>query len=345
VKSIFIGLVGISVLLAFTSTTHAATRTVGNDTSLRPITDTRANFVVVDTNKPSTFNGVLHKFKYYATTKNPFRFLVVDSSSSIKWVSNQITPAVIGLNSFTPTTPVKIKPGWNVGIYFASTGTIPFEYSGKPANYTNGGYGVPVKGNTLSFEGSSNRIYSFEALSNASSDDKGSDRDENHETENTCKNEKRFIETVTIPADKDTDTLSVASLELGTSYILKARGTANAGDSIEFDARYSFRSTSSTAWTDEVSTYESYGKTLLDLLFNGTTPWKEYNASHMYNAKVVGTGAPATFRIYDVYYPNNTGNLYVDIYTLCKNESHDDDEDRDTKIDENHSDGPEHSED
>lgn len=123
-----------------------------------------------------------------------------------------------------------------------------------------------------------------------------------------------FIETVTVPANKSTDTLSSNILASGINYILKARGVANAGDNIQFDARYSYRSGSSTEWTDLVSHYESYEATLLDLLFNGTTPWGDYNSSHEYEATVSGTGDYAHFKIYDIYYPNNTGNLFVDIY-------------------------------
>ncbi len=123
-----------------------------------------------------------------------------------------------------------------------------------------------------------------------------------------------FIETVTVPASKSTDTLSANFLASGINYILKARGTANAGDNIEFDAKYSFRTGSSVTWTDSVSNYEGYGPTLLDLFYNGSTPWGVFNFSHEYEAAVTGTGAIASFRIYDVYYPNNTGNLYVDIY-------------------------------
>lgn len=80
-----------------------------------------------------------------------------------------------------------------------------------------------------------------------------------------------------------------------------------------FDARYSFRTGSSTDWTDAVSTYEGYGVTLLDLLFNGTTPWGVYNSEHNYEYTVLGDGNKAAFRIHDVYYPNNTGSLSVDI--------------------------------
>lgn len=126
------------------------------------------------------------------------------------------------------------------------------------------------------------------------------------------------LETVTVPANKDTNTNSLYPLISGTNYIFKARGTADAGDGIQFDARYSYRTQTSTVWTDAVSTYEGYGVTLLDLLYNNTTPWGAYDASHVYEASVSGTGTVAPFRINDIYYPNNTGNLYVDIYSCSQ---------------------------
>jgi hypothetical protein len=338
-KKIFNLFLGIATMFVFTNTAYAATKSIGNDASLRSITDTYSNFTIVDTNRPSTFNGVIHTFRYYASIKNPFRFIVVDNASVVKWVSNQITPSVIGSNTFEPSKPVKVKPGWNVGMYFVSTGTIPFDYAGKPSWYTSAEYGVPEVGKTLSYEGSSNRIYSFVAISKPESEG------EKHEEAALCEDEKRFIETVVVPAGKETDTFSVNTLAIGTKYILKARGTANAGDSIEFDARYSFRTGTSSVWTDAVSTYEGYGNTLLDLFYNGTTPWKSYNSSHKYEVSVPGTGSFATFRIYDIYYPNNSGNLYVDIYSKCsekddggeeRNENKDKEDDHEQENDSEH---------
>jgi len=123
-----------------------------------------------------------------------------------------------------------------------------------------------------------------------------------------------WIERVTVPATKTTDTLSSNILQSEKDYLLRASGTADANDGITFDARYSFRIPTSLTWTDLVSTYEGYGPTLLDLLYNDTTPWGDYDASHVYDAYVVGDGSEARFRIHDIYYPNNSGNLYVDIY-------------------------------
>ena len=126
-----------------------------------------------------------------------------------------------------------------------------------------------------------------------------------------------LIETVTIPASASVPTPS-SILASGTDYLLKAYGVANAGDGIDFDARYSFRTPTSAMWTDEVSTYGS-GPTLLDLFFNGTTPWGDFNHAHEYWSLVSGTGAVANFLVNDVYYPNNTGELKVDIYACMPN--------------------------
>lgn len=107
------------------------------------------------------------------------------------------------------------------------------------------------------------------------------------------------------------------TLENGVQYLVKVSGTYDANDSITADAKYSYRSVSSVAWTDAVSNYESYGPTLLDLQVAGVTPeWGPYAGSdHTYWALVTGTGEPVNFRIYDLDpYSNNSGALQVEIY-------------------------------
>ncbi len=123
------------------------------------------------------------------------------------------------------------------------------------------------------------------------------------------------LETVTVAANNPSPTLSSMTFDTGTNYILRAYGMANAGDGINFDARYSYRTPTSVGWTDAVSTYEYLGTTLLDLTFNGTTPWGVFTPPHEYKALVVGDGNQASFLINDVYYPNNTGSLSVDTYS------------------------------
>ncbi len=131
-------------------------------------------------------------------------------------------------------------------------------------------------------------------------------------------NGRYYIETVIVPANSETTVSSAISLVSGKNYVFKASGTANAGDGIDFDVDYSFRIPTSITWTDAVSTYEYLGDTLLDLMVNsGFVNWDNdavYNPTHTYEYTFVGAGAPATFQVYDVYYPNNTGSLTVNIY-------------------------------
>jgi hypothetical protein len=130
-----------------------------------------------------------------------------------------------------------------------------------------------------------------------------------------------FIETVTVPANKETDSNSVYPLVSAINYVLKSRGTACAEMNtpgvctISFDADYSNTpALDGSNWVDGVTNY-SPANDLLDLKVNGNfVNWGTYSSSHEYTYPIVGGGNNATFRIYDVYYPNNTGNLYVDIY-------------------------------
>lgn len=130
------------------------------------------------------------------------------------------------------------------------------------------------------------------------------------------------LESVTVPANSVEGVSSESTLENGQDYILVASGTADAGDGIEFDADYSFRTPSSTTWTDSVSTYEGYGDQLLDLKVNGGfVNWDndaDYNTNHIYTYEFTGTGSPVSFAVNDIYSVNNTGNLNVTIYPVIK---------------------------
>jgi len=129
-----------------------------------------------------------------------------------------------------------------------------------------------------------------------------------------------YIETVAVPASKDTETLSSIALQDGKNYVLKAYGTATAcwetGCQITFDAEYS--TSDGTNWVDGVAApYVSYGPDLLDLMVNGGyVDWGTYNSAHTYWLPVVGAGTslPFSLQVHDIYYPNNAGNINVDIY-------------------------------
>lgn len=384
---------------------------MGNPATDRAVVDTYHNFSIVDTNNSAGYDGVITEIQYYAKNTNPFKFLIVDETRQVEWKSDLITLSGVGMFTYTLPSPVEVHPGWNIGMYFQSTGTIPFDYDGTadPAYYEGNNAGKPAIGEILTVAGTTRRYYSL--LANGWSygawdpdndgvsystdlcpgttadgsweSDKGwgtnrwqvmdmdnagtlgwfqnkpkvgatagfgTDLDytygcnghqilellspikgamEGHwkyglstsvvedfhlDYQDGIIDGRYFVERVTVPANKSTNTYSVNPLASGVSYILKASGTANAGDGIVFDARYSFRTPTSTEWTDAVSTYESYGVTLLDLLYDGSTLWGDYNSSHEYEANVIGAGIIAPFRIHDIYYPNNTGNLLVDIY-------------------------------
>jgi hypothetical protein len=127
---------------------------------------------------------------------------------------------------------------------------------------------------------------------------------------------KYYLESLTIPANSPSPTYSQKILYTGSTYFLKAYGVADAGDTIDFDAKYSKtnRITEDT-WTDEVSGYKTYGSQLLDLYVNDiNVDWGVYNDAHIYWYEITGNNEPLSAYINDIYYPNNIGNLYIDIF-------------------------------
>ncbi|MDD5086925.1 MAG: hypothetical protein PHV16_04180, partial [Candidatus Nanoarchaeia archaeon] len=123
-----------------------------------------------------------------------------------------------------------------------------------------------------------------------------------------------YMETVIVSSDGTTSS-SVNALEAGKTYLLEVSGTADAGDTIEFDAKYSItHRISGDSWTDTVSGYESDGTDLLELKVNGNfVDWGAFNDEHLYSLIITGDGNPVEMQIYDIYYPNNQGSLTVNI--------------------------------
>lgn len=147
----------------------AAGIAVGNAAIAETQLDTYSNFTVVDTNNPVSGNGLLNTFNYYAANTNPFKFVLVNPAGVVEWISNSITPTV-GVDSYVPPSPVPVAAGWDLGVYFTESGTIPFQYNtGAPAEWTPNGSGAPALEATLAYESTStfgnwvDRIYSFGA--------------------------------------------------------------------------------------------------------------------------------------------------------------------------------------
>ena len=129
-----------------------------------------------------------------------------------------------------------------------------------------------------------------------------------------------WIETVEVPANDPAPTQSVATLDVGTDYFLKAYGTAYAcnqpGCVINFDAEYS-TSDNGLNWVDGVAApYDIYGANLLDLKVDDAfVNWGAYNATHDYQIPYAGTGSQLSLFINDLTgsHFNNSGSLLVDI--------------------------------
>src|SRR5688572_11778979 len=121
--------------------------TIGNPTIARTFTDTYSNFTIIDTNNSVLADGEITSFSYYAANTNPFSFVLVNSANVVEYVSPLITPAATGVQTYTPAAPIDVTVGDNIGMYFQSTGTIPFNYGGDPAVYTPNNIGPPTVGN------------------------------------------------------------------------------------------------------------------------------------------------------------------------------------------------------
>jgi hypothetical protein len=109
------------------------------------------------------------------------------------------------------------------------------------------------------------------------------------------------------------------TVEAGKNYMITASGMCNAGDTIDFDAKYSITNKiPGDTWTDSVSGYTSYGPTLLDLqIANGagyqSPNWGPYSSSHTYSIWLTAATTALDFKIYDIWYPNNIGTLTVTV--------------------------------
>jgi len=146
---------------AISTPVFAAGINVGNDAIDRAVVDTYSNFTIIDTNNPVSVDGWLTAFNYYAKNTNKFQFVLIDGSNVVKWVSPTVTPLSTGTQTYNAV--VAVESGWNLGVHFDSTGTIPFDYVGAPATYTPNNDGPVIVGEELYVEGTSDRIYSWKA--------------------------------------------------------------------------------------------------------------------------------------------------------------------------------------
>jgi hypothetical protein len=315
-SELLIGGALIALATAFAATGLAGP--IGNNTDPPGTLDTYANFSIIDTNHPATAAGRVTKIDYYAGATLPMAFMVVSGSAptfTVKHISANFTPGAVGVQTFTPPPSWMVSPGDNIGMYFASTGVIPFASGGSPAAWEPNNSGKPAVGETLSLEaGASNRTYSFVATV----------LEPTTGCSGPASSYAGFTQvgsTLFVPASQVAATVGPLFAN-GIAYRVEAAGVFDAGgDSIYADAEYSQDATQAS-WTKYVNGYEpaagdETANYLLDLRVNGNPlDWGGFAASHVYTHDLLGTGTPATFGfdVYDSYPSNNVGGLCVSVF-------------------------------
>jgi hypothetical protein len=120
----------------------ASTWTIGNAAVNRPNLDTFVNFTVVDQTNPADADGLLDRITYYerllapGSNQNGVALAIVRKTAScpgatcsfkVVWISNNLAnPAASGAYTFTPATPIPIKAGDNLALYFPGRGLVPY---------------------------------------------------------------------------------------------------------------------------------------------------------------------------------------------------------------------------
>lgn len=168
-----LSVLGLATVLALgaVATAFAVTSQIGNEASNRGLVDTYSNFTIVDTNNPAPFDGVFHEITYYAGAARDVRFVIVDSSDQVTWVSPVVTPPSTGLHTVTFDGPVGVTTGSNLGVYSVGFGAISWQYASEasPAEFEGNNAGLPTVGDTLDIAGTSGRYYSMNATITATS--------------------------------------------------------------------------------------------------------------------------------------------------------------------------------
>ncbi|QYX31207.1 lamin tail domain-containing protein [Sphaerospermopsis torques-reginae] len=142
--------------------------TGGNELKSRGVCDTRTNFYLVDTNNPININGDINGWEIWADTIAPLQLIIYrkdGSSWSVVGKSDTKTP-VVGLNQFSLSTPMTVKQGDFVGIYYPGGGSVSFNRTTDKEAWDLGNLTGKVLFTTTgagatAFSGSSNRVYSI----------------------------------------------------------------------------------------------------------------------------------------------------------------------------------------
>jgi hypothetical protein len=298
----------------------AGNASIGNDTNARTWVDTYADFTIVDRNRPAPNEGWITHIDYNAAMERPMAFVVVDGGNVVKWVGDTFTPAATGVQTYTPSPPIHVQQGWNVGLYFGvEGGVIPFDYSlsAAPSIWEPNNSGKPDVGETLSIEAAdlsvSGRFYSFVAEVAPTTTCAGV-------TAGSYAGYSQVGSTAYVPAT-DVDGIGGPTFTSGAAFKVESQGLYYAQSTgYAADAEWS-QPQNSANWNLLTPGFSSASGDLLDLLINGTAvSWGGFQSSHLYTHDLIGTGAPATFG-FGVdenndpgWFSDNTGGLCVSVF-------------------------------
>lgn len=152
----------------------AVSATMGNDATLRGNVDSYQNFTIVDTNNPAAFDGVFSSITYYAGRQGDIRFVVVDTSDEVTWVSDVVTATAAGVHTASFDSPVGVTAGSNLGVYSVNAGVVSWQYdnTASGAAWEPNNAGLPTVGETLTYQSTTQgRYYSMNANVTATSPD------------------------------------------------------------------------------------------------------------------------------------------------------------------------------
>jgi hypothetical protein len=148
----------------------AVTATMGNDIVERPHTDSWWHFTMVDVTNPAPFDGYIEQIDYHAAKAGTMRFVVVDPSFAVTWVSELVTVDAPGVGSLQLSGPVGVTTGSNLGVYSTDVAILSHEVSvGGHSVFNVYDSGTPAVGDVISgYVSSYLRTYSLEADVHAS---------------------------------------------------------------------------------------------------------------------------------------------------------------------------------
>jgi hypothetical protein len=115
--------------LVGTDAMHATAIVGGNPVISQPNVDTFQNFAVLDKNNPISGTGDLMQWQIYAGAVEPVELLIYASTGPNTYAvigSSVSEIPVLGLNTFTLSTPIAVQAGDFVGLFFSNTGSVDF---------------------------------------------------------------------------------------------------------------------------------------------------------------------------------------------------------------------------